>query len=526
MPSLSIKRYIQFIFLFIFCWTSNMSFAQLQVSPSRVNANYEAGETMYFEVVADTWGPVDYKIRFDAKTPVLASGRIVVNPNVPAKIPFVLEEPGSVICTVEKGNEAAAGGAVFSAYDLEAYDEEPADFDAFWDGVKAELATVPIDPQLTLLDSTNMSISYRINLGNINNRRVYGYLSIPKGIPPPYPAMLTLPPFGSISNIVTPVPLLSEWGGAISLTISIHNSEPDVEDPNSYFPNDIANRDSIYYKQAITGAIRAIDYIFSRDDFNGTEMGVVGLSQGGGLALITAGVDQRVKSLLQTVTVLCSHSGHRYDRPAGLPLYILDSRGAHGNISHEDSTLAASKYYDGIYFAKRYKGPSLSFVSYADTISPAATVFAAINQLSDNGIVMHSTRLGHDNPPEFWDMRFEFWRKTFPSMQNNPFPWTPNTTGYNANAGNDITIPSGGTANLSGTVTYNNVPLENLRGKWMVADGPGKVSFSSPTLYSTDATFSQDGEYLIRFVVFDEPNLEAEGEFFAISDFVKVTVGN
>ncbi|MEM6966658.1 MAG: acetylxylan esterase [Bacteroidota bacterium] len=520
------KRTVLIGLIVFFCGIVQLTFAQLSVKADRPTSNYEAGEMMYFEVVADTWGPVDYLIRFDARTPALASGQIIVDPFVPAKIPFVLQEPGSVICRVQKDGANAVGGAVFSMWDMEVYHEEPADFDAFWDGVKAELAAVPIDPVLSFYDSTSLSETFRINLGNIDNRRVYGYLSIPKGIAPPYPAIVTLPPFGSVANIVPPKPLMSEWGGAISLTISIHNAEPDEVDPNSYLPNNIANRDSIYYKQAITGAIRAIDYIFTRPDFNGEEVGVVGLSQGGGLALITAGVDQRVKSLIQTVTVLCGHAGHRYDRPSGLPLYILDSRGFNGTIAHEDSTLAASQYFDGVFFAKRYKGPSLSFVSYADSISPAQTVLTALEQLRDNSIVMHSTRLGHDNPPEFWDMRFEFWRKTFPSMQNNPWIWTPSTTGYDANAGDDMSITSGTIATLTGAVTYNGDPMSNLPVKWMLVEGPGKVSFTHPTGYATDATFSENGEYLLRFVARDAPNLDTEGEFFLISDFVKVTVGN
>jgi len=167
-------------------------------------------------------------------------------------------------------------------------------------------------------------MTYKV-MGNINNRRVYGYISIPKGIPPPYPAILTLPPFGFVENICVPETVIAEWGGALSISINIHEAEPDAVDPNSYEPTDISNPDLYYYKHSIAGAMRAIDYIFSRSDFNGTDMGVVGISQGGGLALMTAGVDQRVKSLVQTVSALCGHAGHRWDRPAGLPLFIRDS---------------------------------------------------------------------------------------------------------------------------------------------------------------------------------------------------------
>ena len=527
MHPFSYKQIWQISLLLIFIGIPSPLFAQLQVNASRADATYEAGEMMYFEVTSDTWGEVSYIIRFDPKTPPLKTGKIIVSAGVPAKIPFVLEEPGSVLCRVTQNNNSIVGGAIFSKYDLQGYVEEPADFDSFWDGVKTELATVPIDPVLTFLDSTNLSKTYRINLGNINNRRVYGYISIPKDISPPYPAILTLPPFGFIGNIAVPETNIAEWGGALSISISIHEAEPDEIDPNSYEPTDISNPDLYYYKHSIAGAMRAIDYIFTRSDFNGTDMGVVGISQGGGLALMTAGVDQRVKCLVQTVSALCGHAGHRWNRPAGLPLFVRDSRGSWGNISHEDSTLNASRYYDGIFFAKRFTGSSYNFISYADTISPLETIYTAINQFREKEITLHSLRLGHESPSDFYVLRSEFWRRVFPAMQNNPFPWTPSTTGYDVTSNTDFSIPSDGTANFSANVTYNGNPLTNLSAKWMLVEGPGKVTFiSSPTAYSTSATFSEDGEYVFRFVATDSPDIDTDFDFVTISDFVKVMVGN
>ena len=139
---------------------------------------------------------------------------------------------------------------------------------------------------------------------------------------------------------------------------------------------------------------------------------------------------------------------------------------------------------------------------------------------------MHSKDLGHDNPEEFWTMRFEFWRRHFPAMLNAPFPWSLTTTGYGVDIGDDIEISSGGTANLSATLDYNGNPLNNLKAQWVLVNGPGRVSFSNIDSYNTNATFTEDGEYLIRFIARDESTLDSEGEFYTIGDFVKVTVGN
>jgi len=243
---------VRYIFLLIFLFNVLSLKSQIHVTADRPTATYEAGETMNFEVVADAWGPIDYFIRFDTKTPTLARGRIFANPGIPTRIPFTLDEPGGVICVIQNDTASASAGAIFSPYDLQPFTEEPADFDDFWNGVRAELDAVPMDPVLAPYSSTALSETFRVNLGNINNRRVYGYISIPKGITGPFPAILTLPAFGDIANIVNPDEVIAEWGGALSMTISIHNAEPDEYDPNAYQPNHISHRDSIYYKNAIT----------------------------------------------------------------------------------------------------------------------------------------------------------------------------------------------------------------------------------------------------------------------------------
>ena len=132
------------ILTIIFLCAFFSSQAQIQVTADRPTATYEAGEMMNFEVVADAWGPIDYFIRFDTKTPILARGRIFANPGTPTRIPFTLEEPGGVICVVKNDTASASAGAIFSPYDLQPFNDEPADFDDYWNGVKAELSLIHI----------------------------------------------------------------------------------------------------------------------------------------------------------------------------------------------------------------------------------------------------------------------------------------------------------------------------------------------------------------------------------------------
>ena len=498
--------------------------AQLTVSTDNTNARYQAGEAMNFTVSSSSSGTVNYEIKYDNDSPVIESGSINVTANSQTNIPFILNEPGVVFCAVTQGGSSAVAVAVFSPFDIQPLEPEPADLDAFWDARKAELAAIPMNPQLTFHQSHQYGTTHRLELSNIDGRKVYGYISIPSGSGP-FPAIVTMPPAGNEANLVQPEYFIAERSGVISVTLSIHNVLPNLVDPNGYQPDDISDPNGIYYKYALLGAIRTFDYLFTRSDFDGENLGVVGVSQGGGLAMILAGLDQRVKLLACSNPSHGQHVGLKYDQASPYPFYVRNSRAQFGTPQHEAATVAATKYYDAMYFTKRYTGPSLVVTSYEDDVVPAATVFAAINQLQGTNVVVHARDLGHTHPSEYWDGRYDFFRKHFPATLNPPWPWPSTTTGYFANAGSDLTIPSGGTANLSGSVQVNDVENNSFPVEWKLVQGPGTVNFSNPNAKNTSATFSTDGSYVFSFTAHDETTLAGQAKFVSMADRVTITVG-
>jgi hypothetical protein len=85
-------------------------------------------------------------------------------------------------------------------------------------------------------------------------------------------------------------------------------------------------------------------------------------------------------------------------------------------------------------------------------------------------------------------------------------------------AGNDLTVPLGGQANLAGMVTDDNLPSGTLTSAWSVVTGPGAVTFADASHASTTATFSTTGVYVLRLT-------GSDGQF-SVSDDVSVTVSN
>ena len=93
----------------------------------------------------------------------------------------------------------------------------------------------------------------------------------------------------------------------ITLEIGIHGIPVNLDNQvyenlgsgalSAYWTIRMNNRDTYYYKRVYLGCVRAVDFIFSLPEFNGTDIAVTGGSQGGALTIVTAGLDKRIKYL-------------------------------------------------------------------------------------------------------------------------------------------------------------------------------------------------------------------------------------
>ena len=288
------------IFLWCILLSSFLS-AQLNVDTDQLDATYEVGETMTFQISSNSSTPISWELKYDEHAPIISSGVLNSSSGV---VPYTGTHPGAVICEVNQGNNKAVASAVFDPFDVQPFEQEPADFDAFWNSQKALLAAVPMNPVVTLHSTSTYSKTYRVTLNQIDNRKVYGYLTVPNGAGP-FPGVVVMPPFGNAQNLALPEIDLAEKGGVLAFSITIHNAPPDQVDPNAYQPDDISDEEGNYFRYAFLAGIRAIDYIFSRPDFDGENFIMTGVSQGAGLATCVAGLDNRVDLLTISNPALC-----------------------------------------------------------------------------------------------------------------------------------------------------------------------------------------------------------------------------
>lgn len=500
---------------------SQLLVAQIEVHPDRPTAHYALGETARFVVQSPyTSGTATYSISADSRTPNYASGTIQVVAGQPTTIPYTPDISGIVTCTVNLNGQFAISSAGIGMDEIDSMEDEPSDFDAFWQNQLERAEAIPLDPQVSFYRTNNQSDTYRFSIANIDNRRMYGYITIPKG-GGQYPAMITLPAYGEGANLTAPDEVSARVLRTISVSLSIHNVAPDNVDPNAYEPEDIANRENYYYKQAIIGIKRVIDYLHTRPDFDGQNLVVSGVSQGGGLATMIGGLDDRVDLIALSNPALAYHVAAKYGRPAGFPHYIWQSRVRFGTPTHETQTTRAAKYYDAVYFAKRYKNPALLTVGYRDEVTHPDGGFAIRNQWRDKVIFLHSLRTGHGHPAEYWDGRYDAIRRFVPAMRQQPYTGL----GYVANAGEDLQVVVNGVLNMTGQVVQEYNVLNNLPVRWEKISGPGTVDFSHPNSYNTNVVFSAEGKYTLRFAADVTEQLVGEGKYYTLMDHVVVTVG-
>ncbi len=302
--------------------------------------------------------------------------------------------------------------AAFSPEQLKPTTENPSDFDTFWSSALAEARGVSLEPTRRLLPErcTDKVNVYEVSFQNIRwNSRTYGILCVPTK-PGKYPALLRVPGAG-VRPYQGDVWTASQ--GAITLEIGIHGVPVTMEQKvydnlmegalNCYWEANMDSRDRSYYKRVIVGVVRAIDYIASLDEWNGTSLGVTGSSQGGFLSLACAALDKRVTFYGAVHAALCDHTASLKGVACGWPHYF------YYDVKHADpKKVETSRYYDGVNFARRIQCPGWFSFGYNDEVVPPTTAYATYNTVTAPKELHVYQLTGHYWYQEQWD-EWEDW---------------------------------------------------------------------------------------------------------------------
>lgn len=388
---------------------------KIVVAPDHANWVYKPGEAVRFQVtVMKNSEPIpnvkiNYEFGPEMMTPtkrdsaVLKDGLFRIDGGT-LKVPgFLRCKVAAVIDGVRYENLATAA---YSPDQIKPTTELPADFVQFWDNAKAAAAKIPMDVKMTLLPDrcTEKVNVYQVNIQNYTiGSRLYGILCMPKK-PGKYPAVLKVPGAG-VRGYSGDVAMAEK--GLITFEIGIHGISV-IMDPSVYLDlsksaldgywfYNLDDRDRYYYKRVYLGCVRAIDFIYSLPEFDGSSLAVTGGSQGGALSIVTAGLDSRIKYLAAFYPALCDVTGYLYGRAGGWPHMFNDANKA---FNAKKDKIETSKYYDVVNFARMVKVPGYYSWGYNDVTCPPTSMFSAYNVIQAPKSLTIFEETGHWTYPE------------------------------------------------------------------------------------------------------------------------------
>jgi cephalosporin-C deacetylase-like acetyl esterase len=377
----------------------------LDVATDHADALYHVNETVTFSVSLKQGSEplpaaeVAYVLTNDGAD-VVGQGKVALA-GAPAQVTGTLGKPGFLRCTATfTGPDGkaitAVGGAGLDPLNIKPSLPVPDDFDAFWEGKKAELAKLPMNARLTPVDSPNDQVEcFDLQLDCNGGAPVSGYLARPKGAAAKsLPVLLSVHGAG-VRSSEKPVEFAAR--GMLALDINAHgilNGQPkEYYDELAAgrlldYPNQgRENRETYYFLGMYLRLIRAMDFLTAQPEWNGKEMIVCGTSQGGGQSIVAAGLDPRVTAFAPNVPAMCEHTALVCGWPRLVP---RDDKGM-----PDPKVLQAARYFDAMNFATRTKAEALFAVGFIDDVCRPTSVYAAYNNVPGKKSIVNEPKMTH-----------------------------------------------------------------------------------------------------------------------------------
>lgn len=293
----------------------------------------------------------------------------------------------------------------------------PADFDAFWAKAVREAEKVPLDPEMELNPDKGRSVCggkydvYNVSFATVANRRVYGYLCIPKGGKGPYPLRVQVPgagyglwswqpnPKGSADEVylfmtVFPWKTWAPPAGAYEKLQADCYAKYGLRGYGYIGAGLSEGAAHDFYYPVILGINRAVSWAAARPEVDASRVGYYGISQGGAFGLYLTYLNPHVRKCVSTVTAFSDLLCESVGRQASIE---------NGWFDYDDPVRAArakrnSPYLDTANFASKIRKPVRFVTGQCDWICPPHTVYAAYNVCPSPDKAIELTPGNHGNP--------------------------------------------------------------------------------------------------------------------------------
>ena len=276
------------------------------------------------------------------------------------------------------------------------------DVHAFWQQTLAKLALEPKEAVVEPITAPLPYHTFRITLRGLGGVHFRALLALPvqgESRAKPLPAIVTIPGYGGTQQGV----MLGECMRGYAILQVYPRSQGESEalwkiDGPDKLTWHLAQPEGAYYQGAYADVVRAIDYLVSRNDIDPARIGLVGTSQGGGMALAVTALDPRVKVVVAHVPFLCD-----LRTAARTPNSLVKSLLDRANLNTE-AALHTLDYFDPLQLAPDIHAPALISAGGKDVTCPEITVRNVFDRIPAIKSLMVYPDLPHTSCAGFYEM--------------------------------------------------------------------------------------------------------------------------
>ncbi|MDN4525174.1 acetylxylan esterase [Fictibacillus fluitans] len=289
------------------------------------------------------------------------------------------------------------------------------DFINFWTLTKEELAEHPVNCTMDKVDYPSDRVDvYEVVYRGFRGAEIRGYYARPKkmGI---YPGLVWYHGYnysfdGGIHETVN-------WalhGYAVfgMLARGQQGSEDNMVSSHGHssgwLTKGVLDKETYYYRGVYMDAVRAVEVLSRFEEVDHKRIGVIGGSQGGGIALAAAALSP-IPAVVVSIHPFLSHFQRSIDVATQGPyLEINDFFRRNTRPELEEQTMETLSYFDVMNLAPMVTCTTLMSIGLIDDITPPSTVFAVYNHLQTEKELKVYRYFGHEYTSPFQMEKLKF----------------------------------------------------------------------------------------------------------------------
>ena len=295
----------------------------------------------------------------------------------------------------------------------------PDDIDEYWETALAEMKAV--EPQIEIVKSdfsTSFADCFDLYFTGVGDARIHAKYLRPKNISRPCPAIIEFHGYaGNAGDWYTKLGYVAH--GFVVVAMDCRGQGGLSEDPGGVKGNTVLgplvrglsdDPQNLLYRDIFLDTTQLAAIVMDMPDVDESGIGVKGASQGGGLALVCAALEPRIKKLVSIYPFFCDYKRFLELDPETTGSEMLKGYFKTFDPLHEreEEIFGKLAYIDVQNLVKRITGQVLMAVTLRDDVCLPSAQFAAYNKIVSTKKMVIYHDYTHEYLPDMDDKAFRF----------------------------------------------------------------------------------------------------------------------